>query len=149
MRANLGTFAKFSVVSTWAIGDFSSLLVRVFTHDVTRWSVVADESVFITAAAASNIRASHSRTFRPDQLSVMATLSDLSVLIAHRITGLSGEVITLTLVVPKLNGPHKPLYGARIPVPEEDVLSDGVLLQIPERVRLVPQIALTGPITSL
>ena len=41
----------------------------------------------------------------------------MAVLVAHWIAGLSGEIVALTLVVPKLNGPHKSLYGSRISVP--------------------------------
>jgi hypothetical protein len=147
MCTYFGTIAKFSIVGSRTIGNFCSLLVRIFTHDVASWRVVADESVFITAATTSNIRATHSRTLRPNQLSIMAALSNLTIFIAHGVTRLSGEVITLPLVIPKLNSPHEPLYGSRIPIPEENVLPDRILLEIPQGVGFVPQIALTSPIS--
>ena len=50
----------------------------------------------------------------------MAALSNLTIFIAHGVTRLSGEVITLPLVIPKLNSPHEPLYGSRIPIPEKE-----------------------------
>lgn len=149
MRADFWTITKFSIICTWAVGNFRSLLVGVFADDVARWCVVADETMFVSSAATANVRTTHSRTFGPHKLSVVSALSYLSIFVAHWVASLSCEVITLTLVVPKLYGPHEPFNGAGISIPEEDVLSYGVLFQIPQRIRFVPQVALARPIPGL
>lgn len=138
MSANFRTITKFSIIGFWAVRNLGPPLVRVFTHDISSWGVVADEAMLVTASAASNIRASHSCALSPHKLSIVSALRDLAVLVAHWIAGLSGEIVALTLVVPKLNGPHKSLYGSRISVPEEYILSDGILFQVPEGVWFVP-----------
>jgi len=127
VSANLRAIAEFSVVGFRAGGSFGSSFVRILPHDVTGRCVVADESVFVSPAPAANVSTTHSSTLGPNQLCVMTALGNLSVFITHGVTRLSGEIVTLTFIVPKLDGPHEPLNGAWITVPEKDVLADWIL----------------------
>jgi len=138
VSAYFGAIAKLAIIGSRASRDFRPSLVRVLAHDVARGSVVADESVFVTAAAASDVGTTHASALRPHQLSIMTTLGHLAVFIAHWVACLSCKIVTLSLVVPKLHGPHKPFNRSRIAVPEKDVLSDWILFEVPEWIGLVP-----------
>lgn len=138
MSANLGAIAKFAVVGSWTSGDFRPSLVRILPDDITGRCIIADESVFVSSSSAANVRTTHTSALGPDQLRVVTALSDLTVFIAHGVTCLSGKIVTLAFVIPELYGPHKSLNRSWIPIPEEDVLADWVLFEIPEWIRFVP-----------
>lgn len=130
MGAHFRTIAKLAVGRMRALGSSLPAFVGVLSHDVTGRRVIANEAVFVSPASAADVGAAHPRALRPDQLSIMSALSDLSVFVAHRVAGLRGEVIALAFVVPELDGPHKSFDRTRVAIPEEDVLPDGILLQV-------------------